>query len=85
MKEIVNRVANSKLATFDLEAIYPQGERIAFDISQWLLEGIVLRESEFREQAKEHDWSDYQDKYVALFAVPMPLFQAGHTFFYHFI
>lgn len=67
MKEIVNRVANSKLATFDLEAIYPQGERIAFDISQWLLEGIVLRESEFREQAKEHDWSDYQDKYVALF------------------
>lgn len=67
MEEIVNRVANSKLVTFNLEDIYPKGERVAFDISQWLLEGIVLRESDFREQAKQHDWSQYQDKFVALF------------------
>ncbi|SRX52397.1 DUF2480 family protein [Aequorivita sp. CIP111184] len=65
--EIINRVANSKLVTFDFEEIYPKGERVSFDISQWLMEGIVLRESEFREKAKEHDWSQYQDKYVALF------------------
>ena len=67
MVDIVNRVANSKLVTFNLEDIYPKGERVAFDISQWLLEGIVLRESDFREQAKQHDWSRYQDKFVALF------------------
>jgi len=67
VEEIVNRVANSKLVTFNLEDIYPKGERVAFDISQWLLEGIVLRESDFREQAKQHDWSQYQDKFVALF------------------
>lgn len=66
-EEIINRIANSKLLTFDLEEIYPQGERVSFDISDWLLEGIVLRESEFREKVKEHDWSQYQDKYVALF------------------
>lgn len=66
-EEIINRVANSKLVTFDLEDIYPKGERVIFDISQWLLEGIVLRESEFREKASEHDWAQYQDKYVALF------------------
>jgi len=66
-EEIINRVANSKLLTFDLEEIYPKGERLAFDISQWLLEGIVLRESEFREKVKEHDWSQYQNKYIALF------------------
>ncbi len=66
-EEIINRVANSKLLTFDLEEIYPKGERVSFDISQWLMEGIVLRESEFREKAKEQDWSQYQDKYVALF------------------
>ena len=66
-EEIINRVANSKLVTFNLEDIYPKGERVAFDISQWLLEGIVLRESDFREQAKQHDWSRYQDKFVALF------------------
>ncbi len=66
-EEIVNRVANSKLTTFNLEDFYQKGERVAFDISSWLLEGIVLRESEFREKANKHDWSQYQDKFVALF------------------
>lgn len=65
--EIINRVANSKLKTFNLEDLYPKGERVAFDISPWLLEGFVLREKEFRQKAKEHDWSQYQDKFVALF------------------
>ena len=64
--EIVNRVANSKLVTFNLEDFYPEGERIVFDISQWLLEGIVLKETDFRASVKNHDWSQYQDKYVAL-------------------
>ncbi|WP_310991506.1 DUF2480 family protein [Aequorivita marina] len=66
-KEIVNRVANSKLITLNLEDFYPTGERVAFDISPWLMEGIVLREKDFRQQAKNHDWSQYQDKFVALF------------------
>ncbi|PHR10547.1 MAG: hypothetical protein COA40_13890 [Aequorivita sp.] len=66
-EEIINRVANSKLVTFDLEEIYPKGERVSFDISQWLLEGIVLRENSFREEAAQHDWSKYDNKYVALF------------------
>ena len=66
-EEIINRVANSKLVTFDLEEIYPKGERVSFDISQWLLEGIVLRENSFREEATQHNWSQYENKYVALF------------------
>lgn len=66
-EEITNRVANSKLITFNLEDFYPKGERVSFDISHWLQEGIVLREKEFRKKAKEHDWNQYQDKYVALF------------------
>ena len=65
-KEIVNRVANSKLITFNLEDYYPQGERVLFDVKDWLLEGFVLRESEFREQAKNHDWSQYEGKFIAL-------------------
>ncbi|WP_242131195.1 DUF2480 family protein [Aestuariivivens marinum] len=64
--EIINRVANSKLMTFDLEDYYPQGQRILFDIKDWLLEGFVLREKEFRKLALEHDWSKYKDTYVAL-------------------
>lgn len=64
--EIVNRVANSKLVTFDLEDYYPSGERVLFDIKDWLLEGLVLREGVFREKAAQHDWSQYKDAYVAL-------------------
>ena len=64
--EIVNRVANSKLVTFDLEDYYPKGERVLFDISDWLLEGYVLREKDFRESAKNFDWSVYKDANVAL-------------------
>ena len=64
--EIINRVANSKLVTFNLEEHYPEGKRVLLDISQWLLEGIVLKESDFRTSVKEHNWSQYQAAYVAL-------------------
>lgn len=64
--EIVNRVANSKLITINLEDFYPDGARILFDVKDWLYEGFVLREKHFREQVKNHDWAQYQNKYVAL-------------------
>lgn len=65
-EEIINRVAQSKLITFDLEDYYPPGKRVLFDISLWLYESIILREKEFRAHADTHDWSQYQDTYVAL-------------------
>lgn len=64
--EIINRVANSKLITLNLEDYYPEGKRVLFDIKDWLFEGFVLREKEFRQKASEYDWSQYQDNYVAL-------------------
>ncbi|MBF00328.1 DUF2480 family protein [Flavobacterium coralii] len=65
-QEIINRVANSVLQVFDLEDYYPEGERVSLDISQWLLEGFVLREKDFRESLKNYDWQQFQDSYVAL-------------------
>ncbi len=65
-KEIINRVAQSKLITFDLEEYYPEGKRMVLDIKDWLFEGIILREKEFRAHLEETDWSLYQDAYVAL-------------------
>jgi len=65
-EEIINRVANSILVTVDLEDYYPKGPRILFDIKDWLWEGLVLREKDFREQVSNHNWSQYQDTYVAL-------------------
>lgn len=64
--EIVNRVANSKLVVVDLEDYYPKGNRVILDIKDWLFEGLVLREKDFREQVANHDWSQYDNEYVAL-------------------
>lgn len=64
--EIINRVANSKLKVIDLEDFYPNGKRVSFDITDWLFEGFVLREKDFRAYVASHDWSQYQDCYVAL-------------------
>ena len=66
MEEIVNKVANSVLEVFDLEDYYPKGVRTQIDISQWLIEGFLLKEKDFREQLKNHDWSQYQGQYVAI-------------------
>lgn len=65
-KEIINRVANSSLVTIDLEDFYPQGRRIVFDIKEWLYEGLILREKDFREQVESYDWEQYKDAYIAL-------------------
>ncbi len=64
--EIVNRVANSKLITIDLEDWYQEGVRTVFDIKDWLFEGLLLREKDFRAQVKEHDWSQYKDHFIVL-------------------
>jgi len=66
-EEIINRVANSALEVFDLEDYYTKDKRLQIDISQWLIEGFLLREKDFRESLKNHDWTQYQDAYVAVF------------------
>lgn len=63
---IVNKVANSGLITIDLESFYPQGERVQFDIKPFLFYEQILKEKEFREHIKQHDWAQYDGKYVAL-------------------
>ena len=65
-EEIINRVANSKLITIDLEDFYPNEERVSIDISQWLFEGLILREKEFRQVIHSYDWQQYSGQYVAL-------------------
>jgi hypothetical protein len=65
--EIVNRVAKSPLITLDLEAFYPTGERFGIDLSQWLEEGLLLREQQFRDALKTHSWETYREGYVYLY------------------
>ena len=66
MDEIINKVANSSLEVFDLEEFYPSGIRTQIDISHWLSVGFILKEKDFREYLKQHDWTKYQDHFVAV-------------------
>ena len=66
-KEIINRVANSKIITIDLEDYYPNGERHLLDIKNWLYKGLVLREKEFRSFVDNFEWAKFNDGYVAVF------------------
>ena len=64
--EIVNRVAQSSLVTFDLEEYYHKGDRILFDLKDCLYEGLILKEKNFREYISTHDWNQYAGKNIAI-------------------
>lgn len=66
MEEIINRVAKSGLISLDLEAYYHQGERIVYDLKDNLFMGMILKEKDFREFLKTHDWTQYRGKNVAV-------------------
>lgn len=65
-EEIVNRVAVSGIVSLDLEELYHPGERVLYDIKDNLWQGVILKEKDFREFLKAHDWSQYQGKNVAI-------------------
>jgi fructose-1-phosphate kinase PfkB-like protein len=64
--EIINRVASSALVTFDLEEHYVHGERIQIDLKDILFQGLILREKDLRDFVKEHNWKQYENKFVAI-------------------
>ena len=65
-EEIVNRVSNNALKTIDLDDFYASGERVAFDMASLLFQGLILREKDFREFVANHNWVQYQGKYLAV-------------------
>ena len=65
-ENIVNKVAQSGLISLDPAEFYPAGDRIVYDIKDNLFHGLMLREKDFREFIKQHDFSLYQDKHVAI-------------------
>ncbi len=65
-EEIVNKVAQSGLVSVDPASFYPQGERVLYDIKDNLFMELMLREKDFREFVKEHDWTQYTGKNVAI-------------------
>lgn len=66
MNEIVNKVASSGIVSIDLEEFTETGERVLFDIKPFLYQDLVLKEKEFREALKQHNWQNYQGKLVGI-------------------
>ncbi|NML67845.1 DUF2480 family protein [Hymenobacter sp. RP-2-7] len=62
----VNRVASSGLVTLNLEEYIHPGERVVYDIKDNLFHGLMLREKDFREFIKTHDWAQYAGQNVAI-------------------
>jgi hypothetical protein len=62
----INKVAESGLITIDPEKYYPKGEHVLFDLKDYLFMGLILKEKDFREAMKAHNWQQYQNKNVAL-------------------
>ncbi|MCF0049775.1 DUF2480 family protein [Dyadobacter sp. LJ53] len=65
-EEIVNRVAVSGIVSLDLEELYHPGQRVLYDIKDNLWQGMILKEKDFREFLKTHEWTQYQGKNVAI-------------------
>jgi hypothetical protein len=65
-ENFVNKVAASGLITLNLEDYFHAGERIVYDIKENLFHGLMLREKDFREFIKTHDWSVYAGKNIAI-------------------
>ncbi|MCK9404372.1 MAG: DUF2480 family protein [Chitinophagaceae bacterium] len=62
----VNKVAESGLISFDLEAYYPKGEIKTFDLKEYLFMGLILKEKDFRAALLTTNWVPYTNAHVAI-------------------
>jgi hypothetical protein len=65
--ELENRVADSEIEVFNLADLWDDAPITEIDIADFLVEGLMLKEKEFRQDVDEHDWSQYEDEHVALY------------------
>jgi hypothetical protein len=63
---IINKVALSPLLSLDLEEYYPREPIVVFDLKPHLFMELILKEKDFRAALQNHDWTQYQDRIVAV-------------------
>jgi hypothetical protein len=63
---IENKVDKSGLLSLDLNELLPNNGRAIVDVKDFMFEGIMVKEKDFREKIKNHDWSQYSDKFVGI-------------------
>ena len=65
--EIKNKVAGSGLINFDLSQLIPKGKRIGIDLKDFLFEGLILKEKDFREKISAINAEDYSGAYLYIY------------------
>lgn len=63
---IINKVAQSGIITLELEKFLPAGEWVNIDLADFLYEGLILREKDFREALAGTLWEQYAGKNIAI-------------------
>ncbi len=66
-KPLVNRVASSGIITINLEEFFPREELVVFDLKDYLFMELILKEKDFREALKDHDWNQYEGKNLIVY------------------
>jgi len=66
--EIKNKVAESGIITIDLLDYKPKTNLLCVDLKEQLWEELVLKEKEFRNWVKNHNWEQYKNQFVAVFS-----------------
>ncbi|MDC1063233.1 DUF2480 family protein [Flavobacteriales bacterium] len=64
---IVNKVESSGIITLDLSDYSPKKNIEELDLKQFLFQGLVLKEKQFRADIKDHNFDKYKNKTVALY------------------
>lgn len=64
---LVNRVAQSGLITINPSDFMPLAEHYAiFDVKDFLYKELILKEKEYRQALKTHNWQQYEGKAVGI-------------------
>lgn len=66
--EIRNKVAeNTNLVNFDLSSLMPRGKKLGIDLKDFLFQGLILKEKEYRENIASINPDNYKDTYVYIY------------------
>lgn len=65
--EIINKVAEAGIEQIDLKDFVLKETVVEIDLKNQLWNDFVLKEKDFRDWIKIHDWSVYENKVVALY------------------
>ncbi|MCP9235007.1 DUF2480 family protein [Lewinella sp. JB7] len=64
---MVNKVAASGLITLKLEDYWPREPLVAFDLKDYLFMELILKEKDFREAIKAHDFGQYRGQILLVY------------------